>query len=185
MPGTYPENQLFQFPTGRWGFVGRVDYRLAFIEGTERVLSFATRTEALDAANLIGVTVDESAWSDANGAPRVEVKPATDATSLKRYFKARFGIAVRVTSGKGKGHWITVWIPSDRRKTGESMMAPLRYSATFPMALGSSCLRIIYPNNPDLWNHWCGNVSAHSISMSRKAWEELLALPPETLGATA
>lgn len=185
MPGIYPENQLIQYHTGWWGFVGKVDAQLAFEPGTERTRAWPTREDALNAANLIGAKVDHQSWDDANGAPRAIPTPATDATSLKRFFKAHFGIAVRVTTGKGKGQWINVWIPSLKRERGTPYTDPIRYPARFPDRMGNACMGIVYATSEKLRaQNWGGNISAHSISMRKSEWETFLAMPPESIGAT-
>ena len=98
--------------------------------------------------------------------------PATDAVSLKRFFKERFGIPVRVRTSPTKSKYINVWIPSNKRS---SFNEPLSYSHHFPFEeLGRRCLEAIYPNNPTLHDHWCGNVEPHSISMVPKEWERVL-----------
>lgn len=73
----YPINQLIQYPSGRWGFIGRVDGRLAYTHKDGRLIddasfldklskvnnpallakgrSFATRQEAIDAARSLGL----------------------------------------------------------------------------------------------------------------------------------
>lgn len=73
----YPINQLIRYPSGRWGFVGRVDGRLAYTYKDGRLIdssfdmdalvrasnpamlastrAFETRQEAIDAAESLGL----------------------------------------------------------------------------------------------------------------------------------
>lgn len=92
-----------------------------------------------------------------------------DATSLKRFFKSRFDIAVRVRSGK---RYVEVWVPSLRRVPGEPFNAPIRYAATFPNELGLACAEVVYPGKG--WC-WCGNIGRASITMSRDQWVAVMA----------
>ena len=80
MSGALPQS-LIQFPSGRWGFVGRVDARLAYTakDGSPadpaeivkaknfgpalanvKTCSWATAEEAIAAAEAIGATVTRS-----------------------------------------------------------------------------------------------------------------------------
>lgn len=76
----YPKNHVFQYPSGKWGFVGRVDCRLTWQnkDGTPLTAADATRLvrlsnpgmaykvkvynsrqDAIDAANVLGVEITE------------------------------------------------------------------------------------------------------------------------------
>lgn len=75
---TYPINHIFQYPSGKWGFVGRVDCRLTWQnkDGTPlndtqaseltqlsnpamffKVKCYDTREQALNAAEILGAKV--------------------------------------------------------------------------------------------------------------------------------
>jgi hypothetical protein len=87
---------------------------------------------------------------------------------MKRFFKVKFGIPVRVR-GCG-GRFVDVWIPSDRSNLHE-----LRYDHDFPPELGNRCMRAVYPNSETLREqNWGGNVSAHSIAISDREWRQVL-----------
>lgn len=97
------------------------------------------------------------------------VPPATDATSLKRFFKRQFDIPVRVSTGTGKTCWICVRIPCEHKPY--KAQEPIVYRHRFPDELGDRCAEIVYPGRG--WR-WCGNLAAHMISMTRAQWEQLL-----------
>ena len=87
---------------------------------------------------------------------------------MKRFFKRKFGIPVRVR-GCG-GRFMDVWIPSDRSNLHE-----LRYNHDFPPELGNRCMRAVYPKSETLREqNWGGNVSAHSIAISDHQWRQVL-----------
>lgn len=87
-----------------------------------------------------------------------------DFKRLKRFFKERYGLAVRVrTIGKvAKGGWVDVWMPFD---------SPVSFDAD----LRQLCIRIAYPNNPDLHVRVsAGNIQGKSISLIASQWEQVL-----------
>lgn len=89
---------------------------------------------------------------------------------LKRFFKRKFGIPVRVRTLSGRAGYIEVWIPSDRSNLHE-----LKYDHAFPPELGNRCMRAVYPNSETLREqNWGGNVSGHSISMVGHQWRVVL-----------
>lgn len=91
-----------------------------------------------------------------------------DASWMKRFFKRKFGIPVRVR-GCG-GQFVDVWIPSDR-----SQLHVLKYDHHFPPELGNRCMRAVYPNSEKLREqNWGGNVGAHSIAISDAQWRQVL-----------
>lgn len=93
-----------------------------------------------------------------------------DATTLKRFFKERFGIPVRVHSGK---HYVEARIAPN--KTAR-FTEPLTYSFIFPVELGARVVRVVYPNHPELWQQpWCGNIGRYGIAIRREQWEAILA----------
>jgi hypothetical protein len=76
----YPKNLIFQFPSGRWGFVGHVDAQLSYVnkDGTEidsglaarlvgasnpamivKGRSWESRQAAIDFAKALGLEVTE------------------------------------------------------------------------------------------------------------------------------
>lgn len=88
---------------------------------------------------------------------------------VKRWFKDKCGIPVRVRTVKVKNPFVQVWICS---LTNPSSTAPLRYSHQFPPKLRNALLRIIYGEK---WGSstYGGNVQANSISMDEHEWESL------------
>lgn len=91
-----PSNALIQFPSGRWGFVGRVDARLSmsgtpeeietarrFGEGLSKAkrLSWATREEAVAAAAAIGAEITTPTKGDTVNA--TETEPTTTKAPAK------------------------------------------------------------------------------------------------------
>ncbi len=98
---------------------------------------------------------------------------ALDAVSLKRHFKTKYGIPVRVSSSK---HYITIRIQDsekDHRK-------PSRYDHAFPLELRVSCLNTIYPTHIGSEMNLsgaAGNVRSHSIAMHPREWSEVLSKP--------
>ena len=86
-----------------------------------------------------------------------------DAPWLKRFFKAKFGLEVRVRSLSGKTQYIDIWIP------GNPELA-------FPGWFGNLCLREIYGNSWVCDRNWAGNVNPKSITMSRPQWRVVLQL---------
>ncbi len=86
-----------------------------------------------------------------------------DAVWLKRFFKAAFGIDVRV---RGLKHYLDVWIKSN---------AGYSYPADFPGGLCYLCLNVVYPQSPDVYCRLqAGNVGVHSISLHRSEWVTVL-----------
>ena len=79
---------------------------------------------------------------------------------IKRFFKNKFEIPVRVKTGSSKSKWLMVWIMSVRSQRN------LVYHHHFPAELGNRCMKLIYPDSKVLsMQAWGGNISAHSISM--------------------
>ena len=88
---------------------------------------------------------------------------------LKRFFKRKLGIPVRVQNA---GSWVQVWIMSDR--TVDHREA-LRYKHHFPSELGNRCMQIVYAGSEKLCKQaWGGNIQQHSISLSGDQLRELL-----------
>lgn len=97
---------------------------------------------------------------------------AVDAKTLKRFFKERYNIPVRVRSSPGKAKWINVWIPSDHNA---ALKGQLVYSHRFPDELGNKCMGIVYPDSEQLRSqNWGGNIEPHSLAMFPAQWEQLL-----------
>lgn len=95
-----------------------------------------------------------------------------DAPWLKRFFKRKFGIPVRVENAGGKG-WVRIWIMSDRTARH---MDPLTYSHDFPPELGRRCMAIVYKSSDTVSKQtWGGNIGSHSIAMFGHELRELLA----------
>lgn len=87
---------------------------------------------------------------------------------IKNYLKSKGHATVRVHTGTGKSKWLTAWIPSDK---GNPMV--LQYSAApFSLELRQQCLRIVYPNTPELSSRTgnTGNIELYSISMTQAQW---------------
>lgn len=83
---------------------------------------------------------------------------------LKRFFKERYGLSVRVrTIGKvSKGGWIDVWMPFES-------------PSVFDTDLRQMCIRTAYPNSPDLHMRVsAGNIQSQSIALVRSQWESVL-----------
>ena len=87
-----------------------------------------------------------------------------DAVWLKRFFKAAFGIDVRV---RGLKRYLDVWI-----KINDDFRS---YPADFPGGLCYLCLNVVYPKSPDVYCRLqAGNVGVHSISLNRDEWVTVL-----------
>ena len=87
---------------------------------------------------------------------------------IKRFFKSKFEIPVRVRTGSGKGRWLSVWIMSDRSQRN------LVWDHHFPAELGNRCMQLVYPNHEVLSKQaWGGNISAHSIAMHVDEFRQL------------
>jgi hypothetical protein len=101
------------------------------------------------------------------------IPEVVDAPWVKRFFKRRLGIPVRVTNAGamnfgGRG-WAVVWIMSDRSQRD------LVYHHEFPAELGNRCLRLTYPNSEQLCSqNWAGNVRSHDIGMDGAGWRLVL-----------
>jgi hypothetical protein len=85
---------------------------------------------------------------------------------LKRFFKAKFGITIRVRTmagvqgGKKHISFIEVWIPGEQR---------------FPAEFGNRCMRAVYPHSETLREqNWGGNISGGMIAMSPGQWRLVL-----------
>lgn len=88
---------------------------------------------------------------------------------LKRFFKRKLGIPVRVQSAGSSG-WVQIWIISDR-----SNQRNLVYQHHFPPELGNRCMRIVYADSKKLLNQaWGGNIHQHSISLHGDQLRRLL-----------
>ena len=96
------------------------------------------------------------------------------ATDLKRLLKAKYGVTCRVSTGTGKGGWITAWVPSDASNNG---FDPLTYSSPpFPLDFRQKCLRAVYGQDCNFAeNGNAGNIRPYSIAMVRREWEQVLA----------
>lgn len=91
---------------------------------------------------------------------------------LKRFFKRKFGIPVRVENAGSKS-WVRVWIMSDRSSHHRDA---LTYSHSFPVELGQRCMAIVYKSSESLSKQsWGGNIGPHSISLHGGELRELLA----------
>lgn len=88
---------------------------------------------------------------------------------LKRFFKDRFGLPVRVRSLRGKTGYVEVRIPA-------KSVTPLAYEYSFPSHLGNLCLRVVYPGSVDLHKQcWAGNVRQHDICITADQWQQVIA----------
>ncbi len=113
---------------------------------------------------------------DTNTIPEV-----IDAPWLKRFFKRKFGIPVRVENAGSSG-WVRVWIMSD-----QTVRHTVKYNHRFPDELGQRCMAIVYRSSDKLSQQsWGGNIGAHSIAMYgrelRELLEGLIANPIEAVG---
>lgn len=92
-----------------------------------------------------------------------------NATTMKRWFKSKYGIAVRVQTTK---HYVRAWnvpIPN------ADVHAPLKWAKLFPPELGNACMRLVYRNSDKLREQsWGGNITPNSIAMHRAEWAQLL-----------
>jgi len=96
------------------------------------------------------------------------VPETLNAPWLKRFFKRKFGIPVRVTTGTSLHPYLCVWIQSQGRHE-------LIYEHDFPAAFGNRCMRIVYPNSEKLREqNWGGNITSHSIAMHIPEWRVVL-----------
>ena len=87
---------------------------------------------------------------------------------FKRFFKAHFGIPVRVQSGG----YIQVWIQSCKQK---SFCDPLKYDHLFPDWFGNLCMRTVYAKSEKLSaQNWGGNIQVHSVAMHEPQWRKVL-----------
>ena len=90
------------------------------------------------------------------------IPEAITAPWLKRFFKSKLGIPVRVENAGGSG-WVRVWIMSDRTINHRD---PLRYSHRFPGELCQRCMAIVYEGHNGLSQQTSGgNISSVSIAM--------------------
>lgn len=90
---------------------------------------------------------------------------------LKRFFKRKFGIPVRVDNAGSSG-WVHIWIMSDRTARHTD---PLKYSHRFPTELGHRCMAIVYKSSESISKQaWGGNIGAYSIAMHGGELRELL-----------
>lgn len=85
---------------------------------------------------------------------------------LKRFFKAKFGITVRVRTmtgtrkGKKRISFIDAWIRGDER---------------FPAQLGCRCMNVVYEGHASLMaQNWGGNITGGSIAMNPHQWQRVL-----------
>lgn len=100
------------------------------------------------------------------------VPEAISAPWVKRFFKRKFGIPVRVENADaGPNEWVRVWIMSDRTARHTD---PMRYSHRFPDDFCRRCMGIIYRGSPVGEQTWGGNIGAHSVAMSGREFRELL-----------
>lgn len=108
---------------------------------------------------------------------------------LKRFFREQFGIPVRAECKQPeRGGWASVFIPYKRvmKPNGrEDHMAPLQYDHTFPEELRRRCLGIVYgPESKTGQQSYGGNIQGHSLAMSQREWDTLLAQYGFNGGAT-
>lgn len=90
---------------------------------------------------------------------------------LKRFFKRKLGIPVRVHNAGSSG-WVQVWIVSDRTVDHREV---LHYKHHFPSELGNRCMQIVYAGSEKLTNQtWGGNIQQHSIALHGGELRELL-----------
>ena len=103
---------------------------------------------------------------DTNAVPETITAPW-----LKRFFKQKFGIPVRVENA-GSRSFVRIWIMSDPQIRH---MDPLSYSYDFPPELGQRCMAIVYKSSETVSKQtWGGNVGPHSIAMYGHELRELL-----------
>lgn len=92
---------------------------------------------------------------------------------IKRFFKERYGIPVRVNRATSSG-FVSVWIMADRSVGFNLYDHRLVYHHEFPPELGNRCLKLIYPTSEKLCaQNWAGNVQKHSIAMSGGEFRQL------------
>lgn len=100
-----------------------------------------------------------------------EIPEVLTAPWLKRFFKAHFGIPVRV-EGANRDSYVTIWIPCDRSVDHRQ---PIVYHHQFPAELGRRCMNIVYKGSDKLTQQdWGGNIGSHSIAMLGHELRELL-----------
>ena len=95
-----------------------------------------------------------------------QVPALIDAPWLKRFFKRKFGITIRVRTmhrtrdGKKQIAFIDAWIRGDER---------------FSPQLGNRCMNVVYAGHASLMaQNWGGNVGGGSISMGHGQWQRVL-----------
>lgn len=103
---------------------------------------------------------------------------------LKRFFKRKLGIPVRVHNAGSSG-WVQIWI---RSESSTLSYQKLRYNHHFPPELGNRCLQIVYPDSEKLCSqNWAGNITSHSISLHggelRKVLQGMIDRPIEPVPA--
>jgi hypothetical protein len=100
-----------------------------------------------------------------------EIPEALTAAWVKRFFKTKFGIPVRV-SGCGEHHnYMRVWIQC----VSGNVHDPLKYDHEFSPALGNRCMRAVYPESAQLCSQNSGgNVQKNSIGMHHGQWRKVL-----------
>lgn len=93
-----------------------------------------------------------------------------NASWIKRFFKRKFGIPVRVGNA-ASDRWVTVWIKMSKMSDRSNLI----YDHHFPPELGQRCMAIIYASSPSLSQQsWGGNIGQHSISMFGSQFRLLL-----------
>lgn len=92
---------------------------------------------------------------------------------LKKFFKDRFKLSVRVTTGTSKSPYTCAWLTPDR---GTTTFRELRYSNVFSEDLRRRSLAAIYgPDSALAQQTSAGNVSNASIAMKKSEWDKVLA----------
>ena len=90
---------------------------------------------------------------------------------IKRFFKNKFGIPVRVKAGRGKGKWLSIWIMCDQSVDHRQ---PMVYHHHFSAELGNRCMKLVYSDSEVLSKQaWGGNIQSHSISMHVDEFRQL------------
>ena len=91
------------------------------------------------------------------------------AAEIKKFFKEKFGIPVRVRTVAVKDPFVQVWIESE----GAGHEQP-RYNHQFPEVVDTALLKAIYGENTTI-TFPAGNATLHSLSMHAHEWEAVKA----------
>ncbi len=101
-----------------------------------------------------------------------EIPETLTAPWLKRFFKRKLGITVRVENASSSG-WVRVWIQHYRSL--DPKHCGMIYKHRFSEEFGNRCMRIVYPKSEQLREqNWGGNICSNGVAMHGRELRELL-----------